>query len=133
MESEANGVTESRNRVQTILRAALVCYWVTLFVATHIPKLPQVVERISDKAWHLAGYGILALLLAAATSPTLTVRGYSLLLGLLAGYAIFDELLQIPVGRHCDALDWVADMLGALIGLGSFALLATLSRHRHET
>jgi VanZ family protein len=39
-------------------------------------------------------------------------------------YGALDELLQIPVGRHCDLWDWVADMGGvaAVLAVAGFYL-----------
>ena len=48
----------------------------------------------------------------------LTPRRAGLVLMVVAVYGAADELLQIPVGRHADLYDWLADCAGALIGLG---------------
>lgn len=40
----------------------------------------------------------------------------------LAVYAAIDELTQIPVGRTGSVNDWLADVVGAAIGLVLFAV-----------
>jgi hypothetical protein len=122
-------MTASAARWQTwyrrMLRGALCAYWVVLFIATHIPKIPKALDfNISDKGLHSGSYTLLSFLLAACwgNERSLTWRAAAGLLGLVAAYGALDELLQIPVGRHADILDWRADLLGGLTGIGVYAL-----------
>jgi VanZ family protein len=103
-----------------IVIAALVCYWVALFVSTHVPLEPQISVPGEDKTLHFVGYGVLALLFGIAFP-----RSLRLALIVLALYAAFDELTQPLVGRHCDFHDWLADLGGIAIGL---TLVAGMSR-----
>lgn len=97
-------------------------FWLGLFIGTHLPKVPQPIRKISDKSMHCLAFTGLAFLLAWATyRKEATVRRHWLfILTMIAIYGAFDELLQIPVGRHCDFNDWLADMAGAVIGLTLF-------------
>lgn len=111
------------------LGMVLAAYWVTLFIATHIPlsALPGDTPS-ADKLAHLLGYGGLGLLLGlwAALRTSLSVPVLLLLWGLLAAYGAADEWLQQFVNRTTDFNDWVADVIGATIGIGIVWLLQHL-------
>ena len=112
--------------------AALATYWLAIFVGTHLPSPHQVpVLPANDKLLHTVAYLILALLLAAhcAQNRSLAVADYGKILGILLLYAIVDELVQIPVGRQASIADWMADGLGAILGLLGFGL-AAFRKHR---
>jgi VanZ family protein len=98
---------------------ALFGYWLVLFVATHIPA--GYVEQIktSDKLLHFGAFFVLAFLLAWAipTQPARPMINVLLALAIAIGYAGVDELTQIPVGRHADWLDFIADSCGSIVGL----------------
>ena len=99
----------------------LASYWMVLFIGTHI-HIPSDVNKVlqegSDKLIHAGMYAVLAVLWAAWRSSMNhwnwreTVQG----IAILALYAMGDELLQIPVGRHADVADWFADCLGLVVG-----------------
>jgi VanZ family protein len=103
-----------------------------MFVATHYPRPEQITPQVSDKLLHFAAYGVLALLCVAALLARRALRAWDpwVLLGVLAVYGALDELLQIPVNRHCDLQDWIADMGGAAAVLVPVAGLAALWRRR---
>jgi VanZ family protein len=48
----------------------------------------------------------------------------------VAVYGAFDELTQIPVGRHADVADWFADVAGSVIGLALFAMVRSIFARR---
>jgi VanZ family protein len=85
-----------------------------------IAPLPQ---QVSDKTGHLvayAGLGLLCVRAVAGGLPRRVVLQVALAaLGIAAAYGAFDEVHQwfVP-GRSADVLDWVADVSGALIGIG---------------
>ncbi|TWU11403.1 VanZ like family protein [Symmachiella macrocystis] len=111
-------------RYRTWIRIVLIVYWSALFIGTHAPTVPSGVAEVSDKLLHYLAYGGLAFLLAMdqnARGP-LTWRRRGQIFAVVAVYAALDELLQIPVGRTADIRDWVADILGALCGLGGHFL-----------
>lgn len=98
----------------------LACYWLAIFTGTHIPRLPEGFGKEgSDKLLHAAAYFGLMLLcgLYLGWQKGLRHSDYGLLFGVAAFYAAADELLQIPVGRHADVRDWLADLCGAALGL----------------
>jgi len=101
-----------------------------LFVATHIPTLdipPPV--AYADKIVHCLAYMALAFCALISWDLTLgSLRPQHYFTVWLVGtlYGAFDEVTQIPVGRHCDALDWMADILGIVLGLTFFRLLRPL-------
>jgi VanZ family protein len=98
---------------------ALVAYWLLLYGSTHWPQPPATILSHSDKLIHAVAYGILAALIGVnvALRTRLTWRHFALIVLGLAAFGAFDEITQIPVGRHCDAKDWLADMVGTTIGL----------------
>lgn len=107
-------------RLATIL---LVAYWCLLFTATHIPKVPGVRIQHADKVFHMVSYAGLAFLLAWAVP---TMARHKLLNVLLASllaitYGVVDEYSQIPFGRQADIYDWVADIVGVMVGLAIYA------------
>jgi VanZ family protein len=117
----------------------LAVYWVALFVGTHVPVPPDIVQLAgSDKTLHFLAYLGLSLLIAVCVRPQ--AWSYLWLLLGLSVYGALDELLQIPVNRSAEAADWLADVAGAAAGLGAFALgrvvcaaLRQRSRDRAET
>ena len=111
--------SRSKRRLFTVQMALVVLlagYWLSMFVGTHLPSIPNVV---SDKILHLCGYGGLAAVLLAwrASRGPVAFRTIGWLWLLIAGYGVFDEITQPIVGRHCDVADWIADLMGAAIGL----------------
>ncbi len=113
-----------------------------MFFGTHLPYVgPQGISHM-DKMLHFSAYLLLTTCLL--TSWELTRLHYRLAksqhnksphnksqhkLGVLQPlhyfvvwlvvilYGLFDELTQIPFGRTCDGLDWLADVAGAATGL----------------
>ena len=115
-------------------RTLLAVYWTCAFVVTHVPPLlPKDDDRGPelpigpDKVVHFGGFLTLAFLLAQALRPRLSAAAtVACVLGICACYGVFDEITQPPFGRTADAWDWVADMVGACVGL----LLFRLARRR---
>lgn len=103
----------------------LLAYVALLFTAPHWPGEWSGAEyglqfNHLDKLVHLSAFGLLGWLLAWAWPLEPVGRSWRRLAGLwllIAIYAAVDELLQPYVGRRCDPLDWVADVVGAAIGL----------------
>ncbi|MBX3433809.1 MAG: VanZ family protein [Pirellulales bacterium] len=101
-------------------RTLAVAYFLVLATATHWPDVSTGGFSLSDKVIHLGAYLMLTVL---------TLLGWELTIGRLepkhffavwlAGtlYGILDEVLQTPVGRDCDVHDWLADVLGIVLGL----------------
>jgi len=98
--------------------ALLGAYWLALFVATHWPKVPSIDIPGKDRTLHAVAYAILTVLFLKWLQNRLNRWGRlrSTIMGvvLLAAYGAIDELLQVPVGRTADVLDWLADVGGIL-------------------
>jgi len=108
---------------------ALVVYWVFLFIGTHLPADRIFIPlHLSDKVLHVIAFAGLSFLIAWAV-PTNDAKLYrnTFVAALIAVvYAALDELLQIPVGRTADWLDFAADCVGVSIGLGSYTFVRAL-------
>lgn len=113
--------------------AALIIYWLTLAVATHVPKAPEIPLEQGDKLAHVVAYGVLTLLAAicwSAWRSSLRKLDFLALIAVLAFYAALDEITQTPFGRQADFNDWLADMVGVACGIGAYAVVSRLSRGR---
>ena len=113
----------SINRDFRLWRILFPAYWVGLFVATHIPKVPEPIAPVLefDKLVHAAAYLILAALgwrAWPATQARRTWRRAATWAAVFLAYAVADELLQELTGRHCELADWAADAVGVFLGLG---------------
>jgi VanZ family protein len=104
------------------------------FVMTHIP--PGNVPRLgpSNYLLHFLSYGFLAgcvyvsLWLGGATA----MRASLVVIAGAALFATFDELLQAPVGRDPEFLDWAVDVAGALVAAGCLSVLRRLLRKNDQ-
>lgn len=100
-------------------------YWLAMFIGTHLPgtPVPPQPERSWDKLAHVTAFAGLALLLCLAGALWLgaSPRLLAAVLGLLALYGVMDEATQrfLPY-RAPDVDDWLANMLGAGLGLSLF-------------
>jgi len=116
-------------RIRRWIGFALFVYWSTLFVSTHIPIPKDMLPPgVSDKTMHYVAYAGLGFLLTVwrSTKRHLPLKSLVSILLCISVYGIIDELLQIPVGRHADVLDWIADFCGAVLGIASFAACRSL-------
>jgi VanZ family protein len=69
-----------------------------------------------DKAAHLFAYLVLGAFLAHAAARIRFSPAFAVLIGW--AYGVFDEIHQSFVpGRNADALDWVADAVGVVLGV----------------
>ncbi|MFN0054341.1 MAG: VanZ family protein [Planctomycetales bacterium] len=115
------------------MRRVLIVYWMGMFVATHIPKIPRRLQvPVSDKWQHYAAYALLGWLVACCWSWGRPVTWQHLLawMTLLAAYGAIDEITQPLFGREADWLDWRADVVGAASGLAIFMLLSRWSSRK---
>jgi len=111
------------SRQQKLTIIALLFYWSTLFILTHIP-IPQIFfGKIlpSDKTLHYLAYLVLSFLLWFAIGAGKKVNWRKaavwLVLFVVVWYGVFDEWLQGYVGRSPDIKDFFADVGGAVSGL----------------
>lgn len=127
-------------RLPKYLLVALALYWGAMFVATHIPgdALPEQ-EFGLDKVVHFGAYAALAWLAALAlrTMGWLNWKTALATFFVAITYGAVDELLQPYFHRNADVADWVADAVGAALGLVAFYFTQPLLRrvlgHRVET
>jgi VanZ family protein len=116
--------TDRPQPLRIVAGVALAGYWLALVIGTHLPALPSVVPlEDSDKVLHFLAYAGLAMLVTinGALRRTLGWPHWFVIAGLLALFGALDEVTQIPVGRHCDFRDWLADAAGIVSGLALFA------------
>jgi hypothetical protein len=108
---------------------SLGIYWPVLFLLTHLP-VPKIAGQsgMSDKLMHLLAYLILVFFVWLAISPYEKVRWNRvkvwLVLAVIVWYGAMDEWLQGRVGRQPELLDFVNDLIGALLGLGILSVLS---------
>lgn len=118
------------------LTILVIGWWAAMFVATHIPRVPQELSLPGgDKSQHLIAYAGLAFLIALRLSigSSLGWKRAAAVFGIVAVYGVIDELTQIPVGRTADVYDWIADVTGAVAGLGILAVLRTAQNRLAES
>jgi len=137
-------VTAARDRA--LAWAPALLYMAAIWVLSSLSLTVMPVEHfpLRDKGVHLIEYGALGFLLAHAAFRTwprhhpLRTAALSLLIAVLWG--LLDEIHQAFVpGRASEALDLVADALGATVGVGLRYALALATRllpartHRSDT
>lgn len=119
-------------RFRRWIAAALIGYWILIFTLTHVPVHTEGLPRHSDKLAHILMYSGLGFLLAAwfYLRGSCGWRLFAIVIAIASGYGILDELLQIPVGRHADIIDWLADTVGALVGYSYFLVAKSILSKR---
>lgn len=113
-----------KNNKRNLIYIPLVLYWVLIFILTSLPSdAISLVVSIGDKVNHLLAYFGLAFLLNFTlhfqSKISLTNMSAAILTIIIAGvYGAADELHQnfVP-GRFPEFLDWIANVLGAFIGV----------------
>jgi VanZ family protein len=122
-----NAANQRRSRLALALCLVTAIYWLAIFALTHSPVVPwpHFAPWAIDKIAHVGVFAGLAFLLCAAGmalghSPRRVIATVILI---VAAYGVFDEFTQqfVP-NRFSDVRDWMADMLGAGIGIASFAI-----------
>ena len=92
---------------------------------THLPpgQLPPI--RTSDKTLHFLSYGFLSgCFYLALWLGGMPIRRAGLMVVFCAAvFALFDEILQAPVGRDPELMDWVADVSAAVIAAVCLSIL----------
>jgi VanZ family protein len=114
------------------LAALTLAYTLTLVFATHYPEPEELLgpNPPSDKTLHFLAYGVLGLLAAAvlAMSGRWSPRSVAMMATGLAVFAAADEATQPWFSRSAEPLDWVYDLFGLTIGIGSIAVLKAMLR-----
>lgn len=110
-----------------LIALATAAYAGVLVVATHYPKPEELVgNRLpSDKLLHFVAYGLLGFLAALMLRARGRLVGWTapLLAAGLAAWAVIDEATQPLFGRAADPLDWVYDVIGITIGIGTIVVV----------
>lgn len=117
------------HRYQLLIRTLLILYLMALFTATHVPLKKGTIPQGTDVPLHFIAYSGLAFLLTWWLSLRWDRLSLKRLLLIVVGVSLFgivDELLQgIPVlKREPSVKDWVADTLGAVLGVVLYLLLS---------
>jgi VanZ family protein len=103
-----------------------VAVWAgVILIGTSAPATPGAGVPGLDKVGHFGMYAVLGLLALRATRPTERLgRTMAVTLGAIAVFAAVDEWHQrlIPT-RSAEVADWIADVAGATVGIGSMAAL----------
>jgi VanZ family protein len=114
-----------RAKLALVVGVFALVYWLAMFIGTHLPGRPVPLDPAHswDKVEHVTAFAGLAMLLcvAGALWRGASQRLLVMVLGLLALYGIMDEMTQqfLPF-RTPDTGDWLANMLGAGLGLSLF-------------
>lgn len=99
-------------------------YWVALFIGTHIPM-----ERLAfnpgstDKFAHVGAFTVLAALLATTwrlSAGRLHVRQLLWVWIIVVLYGAIEETTQPLMNRIASLLDWLADAIGAALGIAIY-------------
>jgi VanZ family protein len=103
-------------------------YMVVIFhLSAESDPVPVLTQNLWDKALHVIEYGVLASLVCRALRGEALGWTAALTLAFVvtSAYGASDEWHQLyTVGRNADLHDWMADTLGAAMGLATFVLLA---------
>jgi VanZ family protein len=112
-------------RAALLVRILSIGVFIGMFVGTHIPFVGAPSISHMDKVLHFSAYLLLATCLLASwelTSGILQPPHYFMVWLVVILYGLFDEITQIPFGRQCDGLDWLADVAGTVAGLILFRI-----------
>ncbi len=130
-----NYLKENRTKV---LLVPLIIYWIVLFIATSLPSTHFVdVFEISDKIKHFGAYFILSALLGLNLHfqekwKSIVPHFLSYTFILCTIYGLLDEIHQIFVpNRSAEFLDWVADVLGTLLGVIVVKIIIKNLKQKH--
>jgi VanZ family protein len=108
--------------IKKIIYASLSVIWTTAILYFSImpaPELPAVGPNLSGFIQHLTAYLIYGLLLQRTFSRFSVPRRNAIVASVLAGLilGIFTEAIQLFIpNRVADIVDFVADIIGVLIG-----------------
>lgn len=129
MQHDANNDSIQLRRAAALARFATIGLIVAMFVGTHVPNPVAVEITTSDKTIHFWAYLALSFSLLTSwelSSGRLQPIHFFLVWLACTVYGAIDEITQIPVGRTCDGVDWLFDVLGIVAGLSLFRILRPL-------
>lgn len=111
-----------RNKV-LLVYLPLVFYWILLFTLTTLPTQSLPAVGVNDKLEHTLAYFGLSFLLYLTLlfqKKSVMLKKYAMLFTILIVlfYGVLDEVHQLLIpGRSCELLDFLADMLGGVLGI----------------
>jgi VanZ family protein len=109
-----------------LARIATIGLLIVMFVGTHLPNVAHGSIASHDKMIHFWAYFALSFSLLASwelSQGRLQPIHFFVVWLACTLYGAFDEITQIPVGRTCDGMDWLFDVLGIVAGLTLFRIL----------
>lgn len=127
-----------RNKV-VLVYLPLIFYWILLFTLTTLPTESVPSVGVNDKVEHLLAYFGLSFLLYLALlfqKRSIILKNYAVLFTFLVvfAYGITDEVHQLLIpGRSCELLDFLADMLGGVIGIIVLKVLIKFYKYQEQT
>ncbi len=112
-----------KNNKLTMVYLPLGLYWVVLLALTSFPSSALPTIAISDKIKHFVAFAVLSGLLGLTLhfqgkKKKLAEKFGTITIVIVAIYGMLDEIHQyfIP-GRYCEFWDFVADVLGGILGI----------------
>ena len=117
----AANIPDLRAREIDFYATIIIAFAIGLATLTPVEKLPQVSG--SDKVYHLISFAILTLPIAI-----IRPRAIWIILSLSIAFGGAIELLQPLVNRNCEMADFLADPVGAILGVLVAGALRARSR-----
>jgi VanZ family protein len=117
----------------------LIFYWILLFTLTSLPSQSVPAVGVNDKVEHMLAYFGLSFLMYLALlfqKKSRLLKSNALLFTLLFvfAYGILDEVHQLLIpGRSCELLDFMADMLGGIVGIIVVKILIHFYKYQEST
>jgi VanZ family protein len=117
----------------------LIFYWILLFTLTSLPSQSVPAVGVNDKVEHMLAYFGLSFLMYLALlfqEKSRLLKSNALLFTLLFvfAYGILDEVHQLLIpGRSCEFLDFMADMLGGIVGIIVVKILIHFYKYQKST
>ena len=114
----------------------VIAYMAVIFyLSSQSDPLPQLTERVWDKALHVIEFSGLAVLLARAFYGGGASLSRAVLAAIVASslYAASDEIHQLwTQGREVSVYDWLAGSVGGGVGAALFSTAASLLSRKRE-
>ena len=117
----------------------LIFYWILLFTLTSLPSQSVPAVGVNDKVEHMLAYFGLSFLMYLALlfqKKSSLLKNNALVFTLLFvfAYGILDEVHQLLIpGRSCELLDFMADILGGIVGIIVVKVLIHLYKYQEST
>ena len=115
-----------------------VALMVAIFFASSRSDIPTLPGGLTDHTGHFIGYALLGMLVLRAFAKArwsgVTSLGALTAVAICSLYGITDEFHQSFVpGRTPDPIDWIADTLGAVVGVVAVLIMSRLVAGKRGT